>query len=241
MPNIIEVNHLVKYYPGGERPAVDDVSFAVRRGEIFGLLGPTGAGKTTVVAMLASLLKPTSGEATIAGFDLARQPNAIKRCSQFVPQRLILFPWLSVRSNLVLYGFLHGLSSRQLKQRTADALKVTGLGTCSTPRQISLAAALLHQPEILFLDEPTVGFDPHSSHRLLKAVVELNRRGLTVVYATRDGEQAARLCHRIALIDEGRIIALDTPRALQEMLGGDAARSNLDDVFLALTGKQLQG
>jgi len=254
MPNIIEVNQLVKHYPGGDQPAVRGVSFAVRRGEVFGLLGPVGAGKTTLISMLACLLKPGSGSATIAGFDLFRQPNDIKRRIRLVPQRPALYPLLSIRDNLLLYGWLHGVNGRQLKPRVAEALQLVGLDACrcdradkranGTQRRVSLAAALLHQPEILLLDEPTVNVDPHSRTCILDTVAELNRRGLTVMYATHDSAAAACLCHRIALIDLGRIVALDTPRALQDLLGSLTAREvlepNLDAVFLALTGKRLQ-
>jgi ABC-2 type transport system ATP-binding protein len=248
MSNIIEVNQLVKWYPGSDRPAVHDVSFAVQRGEIFGLLGPAGAGKTTMLAMLAGMLKPDGGTATIAGFDLIHQPTDIKRHIRLVPQQLRLFPLLSIQEHLLWYGRVHGLHCAQLNQRVGEALKVTQLHTgrheradrqtCGTRYRISLAAALLHRPEILLLDEPTLSVDQPSRDGILQIVAELNRRGLTIVYATRDGAEAARLCQRVALIDRGRIVALDTPRALQEMLDGNlAVREKLDAVFLELTGK----
>ena len=253
MSNIIEVNQLVKCYPGGDRPAVRGVSFAVRRGEIFGLLGPAGAGKTTLSAMLACLLKPGGGSATIAGFDLFRQPKDIQRRVRLVSQRPALYPVLSIQDNLLLYGCLHGINSQQLRPRIAEALTTVGLDACrfdcaakqstGTQRRISLAAALLHQPEILFLDELTANVAAQSRDFIWDTVTELNRRGLTVVYATRDSATAARRCHRVALIDQGRIIALDTPRALHDMLGSLAAvkvpEPNLDAVFLQLTGKRL--
>jgi ABC-2 type transport system ATP-binding protein len=251
MPNIIEVNQLVKRYPGGDQPAVRGVSFAVRRGEAFGLLGPTGAGKTTIISLLSCLLKPSGGSATIAGFDLFRQVKDIKRRCKLVPQKIALIPWLSLQDNLLFYGCLHGVNGRQLRSRITAALQLVDLdacrGDCGTQhssgvqRRISLAAALLHQPEILLLDEPTVNVDPQSRTRILDAVAELNRRGLTVMLATRDSAEAVHLCHRVALIDQGRIIALDTPRALQEMLDGNlAVRKNLDAVFLELAGKHLR-
>lgn len=252
MSNIIEVNQLVKSYPGNDRPAVYDVSFAVRRGEIFGLLGSAGAGKTTICDLLSCRLKPDSGMGVIAGFDLINQSTDIKRRSKFVSQKPALYPLLSLQDNLLLYGRLHGFSGGQLKQRVAEALQVTSLDTCrrkradklpsSIQRRINLAAALLHQPEILLLDEPTLNIEAESRDTILKIVVEINRRGLTVVYATRDGEAATRLCHRVALIDQGRIVALDTPHALLDLLrGGCAAQENLDAVFLELTGKHLCG
>jgi ABC-2 type transport system ATP-binding protein len=249
MPNIIEVNHLVKYYPGNDRPAVRDVSFAVRRGEVFGLLGPAGAGKTTTLLMLAGQLKPAGGTITIAGCDLSRRSNDLKRLVRLVPQKFALLPWLSIQNNLLWYGWRHGMTGRQLSARRAEALKLAGLdGGYSTDQQtidiqqrIRLAAALLHRPEILLLDEPTSNLDMESHDNLLRIVTEINRRGLTIVYATCEGEEAARLCHRVALIDRGRIVALDTPRALLDLLRDDSpAQKNLDAVFLKLTGKPLR-
>jgi ABC-2 type transport system ATP-binding protein len=252
MPNIIEVNHLVKYFPGSHQPAVRNVSFAVRLGEIFGLLGPAGAGKTTTLCMLAGQLKPAGGTITIAGCDLVRQPNDIRRRCKLVPQKLALCPLLSIQDNLLSYGYLHGLHCKQLRSRVEEALQLVGLyerrhdgvdkNSCGTQRRISLAAALLHRPEILLFDEPTSNLDMESRDNLLRIVTEINRRGLTIVYATCEGEEAARLCHRVALIDRGRIVALDTPRALLDLLRSDfAAPENLDAVFAELTGKHLRG
>ncbi len=247
MPNIIEVDQLVKRYPRCDQPAVRNASFAVRRGEIFGLLGPAGAGKTTILAMLSGSLKPDGGTITIAGFDLFRQATDIKRLVRFVPPKFALFPLLSLRDNLLWYGRLHGMIGKQLKPRSADVLKFVRLvGGCADKRsgnrqwRISLAAALLHQPEILLLDEPMLNIDPTSRDDMLQIVTEINQRGVTIVYVTRAGAEAARLCHRVALIDQGRIVALDTPRALHEMVNGDLAmQANLDAVFVALTGKHL--
>lgn len=252
MTNIVEADHLVKHYAGSDQPAVRGMSFAVRRGEIFGFLGPNGAGKTTIISMLSCLLKPSGGCATIAGFDLFRQPNDIKRRVRFVSQKSVRYPRLSIQANLLVYGCLHGVNGKQLKQRVEEVLMLVGLDACchdrvdklasGAQRRISLAAALLHQPEILLLDEPTVNVDPQSRSFILDTVAELNRRGLTVVYATNDSAEAERLCQRVALIDQGRIVALDTPRALRDMLGDLAApvilEPKLEAVFLALTGKR---
>jgi ABC-2 type transport system ATP-binding protein len=229
MSNIVEVNHLVKRYPGSDQPAVRDVSFAIQRGEIFGFLGPNGAGKTTTISMLSCLLKPSGGSATIAGFDLSRQPNEVKRRIGLVPQDLALYPTLSANDNLLFYGRIYGLTGKQLKQRVDAALKMVGLYdrrheavqkySGGMKRRINIAAGLLHQPEILFLDEPTVGVDPQSRNFIFDNVEELNQNGVTVLYTTHYMEEAERLCHRVAIIDQGKIVALDTPRALQETLG----------------------
>jgi len=230
MSNIVEVNGLVKQYPGGTEPAVRGVSFAIQQGEIFGLLGPNGAGKTTTISMLSSLLQPTEGKATIAGFDLVRQPNEVKKRIGLVPQDLALYPTLSARDNLLFFGRIYGLKGADLRRRVDDALTIVGLSNRADDaidkfsggmkRRVNLAAGLLHTPEVLFLDEPTVGVDPQSRNFIFENVESLNRDGLTVLYTTHYMEEAERLCHRVAIIDQGRIVALDTPKALIESLGG---------------------
>jgi ABC-2 type transport system ATP-binding protein len=239
MTNIVEVNHLVKQYSGSDQPAVRDVSFAIQRGEIFGFLGPNGAGKTTTISMLSCLLKPSGGSATIAGFDLTRQQNEIKRRIGLVPQDLALYPTLSAKDNLLFYGRIYGLKGAQLKQRVDDALKMVDLYerrneaiekySGGMKRRVNIAAGLLHQPEILFLDEPTVGVDPQSRNFIFDNVEALNRNGMTVLYTTHYMEEAERLCHRVAIIDQGKIVALDTPRALQDTLGGGLIVVGLPD------------
>ncbi|HTP08372.1 MAG TPA: ATP-binding cassette domain-containing protein [Anaerolineae bacterium] len=239
MSNIVEVNHLVKQYPGSDQPAVRDVSFAIQRGEIFGFLGPNGAGKTTTISMLSCLLKPSGGSASVAGFDLTRQQNEIKRRIGLVPQDLALYPTLSAKDNLLFYGRIYGLKGAQLKQRVDDALKMVGLYerrgeavekySGGMKRRVNIAAGLLHQPEILFLDEPTVGIDPQSRNFIFDNVEALNRNGMTVLYTTHYMEEAERLCHRVAIIDQGKIVACDTPRALQDSLGGGLIVAGLPD------------
>ncbi len=254
MSNIVEVNHLSKYYPGSDQPAVRDVSFAIQRGEIFGLLGPNGAGKTTTISMLSCLLKPSSGSVTVAGFDLSRQANDIKRRIGLVPQDLALYPTLSAKDNLLFYGRIYGLKSAQLKQHADNALQMVGLYdrrnevvekySGGMKRRVNIAAGLLHEPELLFLDEPTVGVDPQSRNFIFDNVEALNRNGVTVLYTTHYMEEAERLCHRVAIIDQGKIVALDTPRALQDTLGGglivaglpDGVPDTLEDDICALPG-----
>jgi ABC-2 type transport system ATP-binding protein len=230
MSNIVEVQNLIKQYPGATGPAVREISFAIQRGEIFGLLGPNGAGKTTTISILSCLLPPTKGSATIAGFDLIRQTDQIKRRIGLVPQDLALYATLSARDNLMFFGSLYGLHGRDLRQRVDDALKMVGLfdrardavDTFSggMKRRVNIAAGLLHRPEILFLDEPTVGVDPQSRNFIFDNIEQLKREGVTVLYTTHYMEEAERLCQRVAIIDQGRIIALDTPQALQASIGG---------------------
>ncbi|MBI5564705.1 MAG: ATP-binding cassette domain-containing protein [Chloroflexi bacterium] len=230
MTNIVEVKDLVKKYPGSAEPAVRGVSFAIKQGEIFGFLGPNGAGKTTTISMLSSLLTPTGGTATVAGFDLIKQAADVKRHIGLVPQDLALYPTISARDNLNFFGRIYGLSGKLLKQRVDDALKMVGLFDRANDvvekfsggmkRRVNIAAGLLHEPDILFLDEPTVGVDPQSRNFIFDNVAQLNKRGLTVLYTTHYMEEAERLCDRVAIIDQGRIVALDTPSALQQSIGG---------------------
>ena len=228
MPNIVEVHDLKKQY--GDNQAVKGLDFVIRRGEIFGLLGPNGAGKTTTIAMLSTLLTPTGGGATVCGFDLVSQPGEVKRRIGLVPQELALYPTLSARDNLEFFGSLYGLRGRALRERVDWALELVGLAdrareavekySGGMKRRVNIAAGLLHLPEILFLDEPTVGVDPQSRNHIFENIERLNRDGLTILYTTHYMEEAERLCHRVAIVDQGRIIALDTPKALVESLGG---------------------
>jgi ABC-2 type transport system ATP-binding protein len=235
---IIEVTDLVKEYGG--TPAVRGVSFAIEEGEIFGLLGPNGAGKTTTLSMLSTLLAPTSGTVTIAGWDIRRDAARVKALCGFVPQDLALYPSLSARDNLILFGRLYGLRGGELRSRLQRVLEMVGVEdradepvetlSGGLKRRINLAAGLLHRPRILFLDEPTVGVDPQSRNHLFETVERLSREGTTIVYTTHYMEEAERLCRRIAIIDHGRILALDTPRALVASIGGSIIRMGLQGV-----------
>lgn len=250
MTNIVEVSNLVKQYPGAAQPAVRGVSFAIKQGEIFGFLGPNGAGKTTTISMLSSLLTPTSGAASVAGFDLVKQAAQVKRHIGLVPQDLALYPSISARDNLNFFGRIYGLGGSVLKQRVDDALKMVGLFDRANDavekfsggmkRRVNIAAGLLHQPDILFLDEPTVGVDPQSRNFIFDNVEQLNKRGLTVLYTTHYMEEAERLCDRVAIIDQGRIVALDTPSALQQSIGGGMVIVGVPDGVPADLDTELQ-
>jgi ABC-2 type transport system ATP-binding protein len=226
--NIIEAQGLVKRY--GDVEAVCGISFAIRRGEIFGFLGPNGAGKTTTISMLSCLLEPSDGTAIVAGHDVVKASQQVKRRIGLVPQELALYPTLSARDNLNFYGRIYGMRGRALRQRVDEALEMVGLaeragGAVETfsggmKRRLNIAAGLLHRPEVLFLDEPTVGVDPQSRNAIFEHVERLNAAGMTILYTTHYMEEAERLCHRVAIIDQGRIIALDTPRKLIADLGG---------------------
>jgi len=225
---ILVVEDLQKSY--GDNHAVRGVSFRVARGEIFGLLGPNGAGKTTTISMLTGLFPPDSGTVTVDGLDLKTQLTAVKAKLGLVPQDLALYPTLSARQNLTFFGQIYGLRGKQLTSRVKEVLEMIGLTdkadkavetySGGMKRRVNIGAGLLHKPEVLFLDEPTVGVDPQSRNAIFENVEALNREGMTVIYTTHYMEEAQRLCHRVGIIDTGKVIALDTPSALIRSLGG---------------------
>ncbi len=229
---ILIAENLRKVY--GKFEAVRGISFTIARGEIFGLLGPNGAGKTQTISMCTGLIPPTEGRVTVAGLDLAKEPNAVKAKIGLVPQDLALYPTLSARQNLEFFGRIYGIHGKQLKERVNAVLDMVGLAdrqndevgnySGGMKRRVNIAAALLHEPEILFMDEPTVGVDPQSRNAIFESVETFNRSGMTVVYTTHYMEEAQRLCHRIAIVDRGQVIALDTPTGLIRSLGGGVIR-----------------
>ncbi len=229
MPPILEVTDLVKKY--GDFAAVDGLSFSVEEGEVFGLLGPNGAGKTTVISMLTGVLPPTSGTARIGGHDIVREQAAAKRINGLVPQDLALYPTLSARDNLEFFGRIYGLSGADLRGRVDAMLDLVGLKeraddpierySGGMKRRANIAAGLLHQPGLLFLDEPTVGVDPQSRNHIFESVRRLNQeRGMSIIYTSHYMEEVELLCDRVAIMDRGRIIALDTVHNLVGMLAG---------------------
>jgi ABC-2 type transport system ATP-binding protein len=225
--NIIEAQSLVKRYSTVE--AVKGLSFAIRQGEIFGFLGPNGAGKTTTISMLSCLLEPSAGTASVAGYDVVKASSEVKRRIGLVPQELALYDTLSARDNLDYFGRIYGLHGRELRQRVDEVLEMVGLTeraraavktySGGMKRRLNIAAGLLHHPEVLFLDEPTVGVDPQSRNAIFEHVEQMRDAGMTILYTTHYMEEAERLCNRVAIIDEGRIVALDTPRKLIADLG----------------------
>jgi ABC-2 type transport system ATP-binding protein len=231
------VRDLKKSY--GSQLAVDGISFSIARGEIFGLLGPNGAGKTTTISMLSGILQPTSGAITLMGMDLAKNLTRAKARIGLVPQDLALYPTLSARDNLVFFGRIYGLHGKVLRERVDQVLDLVQLSdrakdrietySGGMKRRINLAAGLLHRPDILFLDEPTVGVDPQSRNAIFESIEALNHAGLTVIYTTHYMEEAQRLCHRVAIVDRGKIVALDTPAALIQSVGEGVIRIGVVD------------
>ena len=223
---MLSVKHLQKRF--GERTAVADVSFEIRSGETVGVLGPNGAGKTTTLAMISGLAQPDQGSVSFQGKLVQRDANELKMRVGLVPQDLALYEELSAWANLELFGGLYGLRGRALAARATSALELVGLAdrrddrvggfSGGMKRRLNIAGALLHDPDLILLDEPTVGVDPHSRHAIFENLEELKRRGKTLLYTTHYMEEAERLCDRVIIMDHGRVIADDTLPGLHRKL-----------------------
>ena len=224
---MIEVSHLRKSF--GKLTAVDDISFSINRGEAFALLGPNGAGKTTTINMIVGLLRPDSGEVCLDDGQPSWTPAARRRIG-IAPQTLSLYGDLTAEENLKFFGQLYDLSGQQLKEQVHWALEFAGLTdrkrhrvktfSGGMKRRLNFASALIHRPDIVLLDEPTVGVDPHSRNHLFEAVERLKGEGLTILYTTHYMEEAQRLCDRVAIVDAGKVLALDSVDGLIDQHGG---------------------
>ncbi len=223
----------------GDLTAVDDLSFSIERGEVFGLLGPNGAGKSTTISILSCVLERSDGWVEVLGGDAGPNNRAIKARVGLVPQDLALYEEISGLDNLKFFGRLYGLSGSRLGTAIATALETVGLSdragdtvseySGGMKRRLNLAAGLLHDPEILILDEPTVGVDPQSRNHIFDNVERLNAAGTTVVYTTHYMEEAERLCDRVAIVDNGKLVALAPPRELIDGLGGGVIQIGVPD------------
>jgi ABC-2 type transport system ATP-binding protein len=246
---MLTVRHLRKTY--GPLVAVDDVSLSVEGGRLLGLLGPNGAGKTTTVSMITGVITPDKGDVLIDGAPLSGDTDRKKRKIGLVPQDLALYDELSARANLRFFGALYGLSGAALDKAIASALGLVGLSdrerdlvktfSGGMKRRLNLAAGLLHDPDILLLDEPTVGVDPQSRNAIFDNLEELKQRGKALLYTTHYMEEVERLADRIVVVDHGRVIADDTLRGLQALAPADASgRVTLEAIFLTLTGRSVR-
>ena len=227
MSSILQVQDLVKNY--GDFQAVKGISFGIEEGEIFSLLGPNGAGKTTTISMLSTLYAPTSGDATIAGHSITKEPMKVRNAIGVVPQDLALYEDLTARENLMFWGQMYGLSGSSLKSRVDEVLGQIGLVdkvkdrvktySGGMKRRVNIGVGLLHKPKVLFMDEPTVGIDPQSRRAILDTVKDLNKQGMTVLYTTHYMEEAEELSNRVGIIDHGELIAIGTQKELTKQVG----------------------
>ena len=229
MTAIVQVQNLVKKFMPENVLAVNDVSFEIQQGEIFSLLGPNGAGKTTTISMLSCLLPPTGGDAFVAGHSVIKEPMKVKEAIGVVPQEIALYNVLNARENLLFWGRMYGMGGKELARRVDEVIEQVGLtekaktkvGTYSggMKRRINIAVGLLHKPQIVYMDEPTVGIDPQSRRSILDMVKDLNRQGMTVLYTTHYMEEAHELSHRVGIMDRGKLIALGTQKELTQLVG----------------------
>ncbi len=246
---MLSIQHLRKSF--GPLVAVDDVSFAVKRGTLVGLLGPNGAGKTTTVSMIAGLVTPDKGDVLVDGARLSGDTDPKKGRIGLVPQDLALYDELSARANLRFFGALYSLSGAALDKAIKAAMDLVGLSdrlndrvatySGGMKRRLNLAAGLLHDPDVLLLDEPTVGVDPQSRNAIFDNLETLKGRGKALIYTTHYMEEVERLADRIVVMDHGKVIAEDTLDGLQGRVAGvGGGKATLESVFLTLTGRSLR-
>ncbi len=244
---MIQIHQLSKKYKGADNFSVSDLDLSITDGEIFGLLGPNGAGKTTLISMLCSLIKPTSGTFKINKLTYQINRNELKQLIGIVPQEYALYPELTAFENLMYFGSMYGLKGKALKNQIKLAIERLGLSVFAhkkidtfsggMKRRINLIASILHNPKVLFLDEPTVGVDVQSKNVIIKYLQELNASGTTIIYTSHHLNEAEKFCDRVAIIDHGKIISIGKPK---DLVANQKNANNLEDVFIALTGKALR-
>jgi ABC-2 type transport system ATP-binding protein len=242
--NIIVIENLSKTFPGAIEPSIRNLSFSIKRNEIFGLLGTNGAGKTTTISILCGIIKPTSGIILLDGFELEHDSKKIKNMLGVVPQDIALYPLLTARENLMFFGGMYGLKGSDLEGRieywldkfdmTKHADRKITKYSGGMKRRINLITGILHEPKILFLDEPTVGIDVQSRNEIIGQLREINKKGTTIIYTSHHMEEAEDFCTNIAIIDRGEMIAQGTP---MELINRNKGMMKLENVFLHLTQK----
>jgi ABC-2 type transport system ATP-binding protein len=241
-------NDLFKSFNG--LTAVNGVSFTIEKGEVFGLLGPNGAGKTTTIRILSTIIAPDQGDVTIGGFSIHKNADDVRGLIGICPQELALYPDLPAFDNLLFFGRMTGLSTAEAREQAMANLELMGLAerakkgkvdkfSGGMKRRVNLAIALMGHPQLLFLDEPTVGIDPQSRNNIYETIEGLRDKGMTILYTTHYMEEADRLCRRVAIMDGGKIVAMDTPQALKRQVG-DPNKTTLEEVFLKMTGRNLR-
>jgi ABC-2 type transport system ATP-binding protein len=238
----IRVEHLTKRFDSFT--AVDDLTFSVRTGELFGLLGPNGAGKTTTINMLATLLTPTSGSAQVAGHDVARSKDSVRRAIGLVFQETALDTKLTGKENLTFHAMMYGMGREEREQRISEVMRLVELQdrahvlvenySGGMKRRLEIARGLIHRPRVLFLDEPTLGLDAQTRRHIWEYIGRLNaEHEVTIILTTHYMEEADFLCQKIAIMDRGRFVALDTPEKLKDLLGGDVVSLEIQEDFSA--------
>ncbi|SDA26501.1 ABC-2 type transport system ATP-binding protein [Ruminococcus sp. YE71] len=244
---ILKTTQLTKKY--NNKAVVDDLSLEIRRGEIFGLLGPNGAGKSTTMNMICSTVAPTAGRVELFGKELRSHRKEVIRRIGYIPQELAIHGNLKAWENAEMFISLYGLKGEKLRQAVTESLEYVGLNECRNEfakhfsggmkRRLNIACAIGHSPELLIFDEPTVGIDPQSRNFILEKIKESNSSGATVIYTSHYMEEVEAICTRIAIMDNGRIIACGSSAELKKMVNGNDDIT-LEEVFLTLTGKKLR-
>ncbi len=244
---IIQIENLTKTYPGSNEPAVNNLSLSICKNQVFGLLGPNGAGKTTTINILCGIQKFDIGSVLINGMSISKYPEEIKRIIGLVPQDIALYPTLTAMENLIHIGNMYGLKGPKLRNRIEENLLLLGLDNSKNKlvknysggmkRRLNLIASLLHEPEILILDEPTVGVDVQSRKVIISHLIKLQQEGTSIIYTSHYLEEAEELCTEISIIDDGKIKISGKP---SELIKTATGQSDLEEIFLLLTGNKLR-
>ena len=247
MEPIIKIVSLSKKYKNAEMYSLENFTLSVNEGQIFGLLGPNGAGKTTLISILCGLVAPTSGHFSVNNLIYEDNANEIKKIIGVVPQEYALYQTLTARENLMYFGSMYGLKGKNLRDKVTESLDFLGLlkyadkkietFSGGMKRRVNLIAGILHNPKILFLDEPTVGVDVQSKNSIIEYLKKLNKNGTTIIYTSHHLSEAQDFCTEIAIIDRGIIYAQGTPN---DLINATSNARNLEDVFISLTGKELR-
>ncbi|AYB31734.1 ABC transporter ATP-binding protein [Chryseolinea soli] len=247
MSSVVRLDHLVKQYPNAPKPAVSNMTLEIPEGAVFGLLGPNGAGKSTTVMMLCGLMRPDSGSVAVMGLDMQEHGAEVRKKIGVAPQEIALFPTLTAYENLVYFGRMYGLKSSHIHAQIKKYLSVFNLqekahkqvGTFSggMKKRLNLIAALLHQPKLVILDEPTAGVDVQSRNMILDFLTDLKSEGTSIIYSSHVLEEAERICTHLGIIDEGKVLQTGTRSTV---MGGHPDCMSLEQLFLKLTGKNIR-
>lgn len=245
---VLKTKDLTKKY--NNKAVVDNLNMEIKKGEIFGLLGPNGAGKSTTMNMICSIVRPTAGEIELLGKNPWKQKKEVIHKIGYIPQDLAIHGSLKAWENVELFTSLYGIKGRQLKEAVDESLEYVGLTerkqefaknfSGGMKRRLNIACAIGHHPELLIFDEPTVGIDPQSRNFILDKIKESNQKGATVIYTSHYMEEVEAICSRIAIMDNGKVIACGTSGELKRLVNGNDEHITLEEVFLTLTGKKLR-